>query len=163
MQPYKKLSKGATLALFAAGLMATGGVASVGMQAFAQTSSTSSAPVAVTQAQDTTDNEANVVLPTGGITEAQARAAIMAKYPGVTIKQIELDNKNGSIVYGAELSDKSEVIVDAKTSAISQEPADHEGIDQQDKGGQNDANEAPGTETNDGPDGPNEAGGSVKK
>jgi HSP20 family molecular chaperone IbpA len=150
MQPYKRLGKGATLALFAAGLMATGGVASIGMQAFAQTPTAPNTPAAITtQAQDTTDNgkdgqDENAVLPAGGISEAQARAAITAKYPGMTIKDIELEVKNGTVVYGAELSDKTDVLVDAKTGVVSQEAPD--------------ANEANDTEINDGPDGQNETG-----
>ncbi len=167
MQPYKRLGKGATLALFAAGLMATGGVASIGMQAFAQTSTASNTPVAITtQAQDTADTadtgkeaqDENVSLPAGGITETQARAAIGAKYPGVAIQRIELEDNNGTIVYGAKLADKTEVTVDAKTGVVAVEAADQESVEHQDKGGSADANEAPGTETNDGPDGQNEAG-----
>lgn len=149
MQPNKRLSNG-SLALLVTGMMVTGGVASVGIQAFAQSSPTSSAPAAITtQAQDTADNgkdgqDENTVLPTGGISETQARAAITAKYPGLTIKDIELKVKNGAVVYGTELSDKSDVLVDAKTGVVSQEALD--------------AHETNGTDVNDGPNGQHETG-----
>lgn len=159
MQPYKRLNKG-TLALLLAGALATGGVASIGMQAFAQTSTASNTQATITNpAQDTAETggkdakDENAVLPTGGISETQARAAITVKYPGVAIQHIELEDNNGTVVYGAKLADKTEVTVDATTGVVAQEPADQEGVEHQD--GVNsgkDVNEAPGTETNDGPD-----------
>ncbi|GEM_PF-6104496 len=139
MQPNKRMSK-ATLALFAAGMLGVGSVASVGIQAFAQSSPTSTAPATITtQAQDTAENatdgqDENAVLPAGGISEAQARTAITTQYPSVTIQRIELEDNNGTIVYGAKLSDKTEVTVDAKTGAVAQEAADQENVEHQDSG-----------------------------
>ncbi len=165
MQPYKRLGKGATLALFAAGLMATGGVASIGMQAFAQsgTPTTSTAITSQSTAQNPADTDKetqddNAILPAGGISETQARAAIATQYPNVTIRHIELEDNDGTVVYGAKLSDNTEVTVDAKTGVVTQEAADQEGIEHQNGYKGNDANEASGTETNDGPDGQNETG-----
>ena len=61
---------------------------------------------------------------------------------------------SGAVVYGAKLADKTEVTVDAKTGVVAQEPADQEGVEHQDGASSGkDANEAPGTETNDGPNG----------
>ena len=40
MRAYTRMSKSATMALFAAGLISTGAIASIGLQAFAQTPDT---------------------------------------------------------------------------------------------------------------------------
>jgi hypothetical protein len=150
------------VALLVAGMMATGGIASIGLQTFAQSNPASNTPVVTTpQAQDIADNgkdgqDENVVLPTGGISEAQARTAITAQYPNVAIQHIELEDNNGTIVYGAKLADKTEVIVDAKTGVVTKEVADQEGIEHQDFGKSD--TEANGVETNDGPDTQNETG-----
>ena len=150
-----------TLALFTVGILGIGGVASVGVQVFAQTSTPTASPVVTTQAADSKDavgdakdtKDENVALPVGGISETQARALISAKFPGVAIKRIELENNNGAVVYGAKLSDKTEVTVDAKTGVVLQEASDQEGVEHADGDySGKDMNEAPGTETNDGPD-----------
>lgn len=157
------MSKGA-LAVLAISMMTAGGAAAIGAQVFAQTTTTavspttSPSPVVTTQAQDTKESlndpqDENVALPVGGLTEAQARAAITAKYPSVAIKHIELEDINGTVIYGVKLADKTEVTVDAKTGVVTQEAADQEGIEHaNDNHSGNDLNEAPGTETNDGPD-----------
>lgn len=107
MQQYKRMSK-RTLALLVAGMMATGGIALVGIQAFAQSNLASNTPVSATaQTQDV----------------------------------------------GAKLSDKTEVIVDAKTGVVTKEVTDQEGIEHQDSGKLD--REANGVETNDGPDAQN--------
>lgn len=155
------MSKGA-LAVLAVSMMTAGGAAAIGAQVFAQTSTTTvsptSSPVVTTEAQNTNESakdtqDENVALPVGGITEAQARAAITAKYPSVAIKHIELEDNDGTVVYGAKLADKTEVSVDAKTGAVAQEAADQEGTEHANGNHSgDDLNEAPGTETNDGPD-----------
>lgn len=155
------MSKGA-LAVLAVSMMTAGGAAAIGAQVFAQTSTPTTSPVVTTQTQDVKDvgsdpkdsQDENVALPSGGITEAQARAAIAAKYPNVAIKHIELEDENGVVIYGVKLADKTEVTVDAKTGAVAQEAADQEGVEHANRGDHSgkDLNEAPGTETNDGPD-----------
>ncbi len=125
------MNRGA-LALLVAGALATGGVISIGAQTFAQTSPTTTAPAAVTETQDLQDNDANVVLPTGGISEAQARAVITAQYPSLTIQSIRLEDENGTVVYGAKLSDGTEVTVNVTPpGTVAQETADQEGIEHQ--------------------------------
>ena len=151
------MSRGA-IAMLAVSMMTAGGAAVIGAQVFAQTSTPTTSPTSATQVQDIKESEndpqdENVVLPVGGLTEAQARAAITAKYPGVAIKHIELEDNDGATVYGAKLADKTEVTVDVKTGAVAQEAADQEGVEH--SGGDNpgkDLDEALGTETNDGPD-----------
>ncbi len=154
-----------TLALFGAGMLAVGSIASVGMQVFAQSSPASTPPVAITtQTQDIVDNakdaqDENVALPAGGISEAQARAAITTQYPNITILHIKLEDNNGTIVYGAKLSDKTEVTVDATTGVVAQESADQGGIEHQDSGkSDTGGQETNGVETNDRPNGQNETG-----
>lgn len=63
-------------------------------------------------------------LPSGGVTEAQARALIMAAHPGVTIMKIELEDEDGVLLYGAEFSDRTEVNVNAATGAVILDPED---------------------------------------
>ena len=142
-----------TLIAFTAGVLALGGVASVGIQTFAQsTSSSSSAPTSIIGkvmnpvAVADKEEDDNVALPARGISEAAARAAVMLKYPALTIKHIRLENNEGAIGYSAQLSDGSEVVVNVLTGAVALEPADNETSD-----GKNEGTEAPGTEVNDGP------------
>ena len=96
-----------------------------------QTMQTTTTPTqTATETQDSNGSQdapdANITLPTRGISEAQARAAISTAFPNITIKRIELEDNNGTIVYGAKLSDGSEVTVDVKTSSVAKEAADQE-------------------------------------
>ncbi len=52
------------------------------------------------------------------ISEAEARSAALAANPGATVAKVELDNENGVIVYSVELSDGSDVKVDAGNAAV---------------------------------------------
>lgn len=166
-----------TLAVFTAGVLAVGGVASIGAQTYAQTTGTTSVSPSNMMSKlwhHGMDNDAddNVVLPQGGITEAQARSAITTAYPALTIKHVELEDDNGTVVYGAKLSDGSEVMVDVHTSAVTveapdQEDKEHQGRDGKGHGGkegrdQNEAAEVQGTETSDGAQGPTDKGEVVK-
>ncbi len=134
------VSKRTALLLTGLGL-AVGTAGAVGISVFAQQAPATTSPVQATQTtttpaqavidpQDSNDKQdapdANVALPAGGISETQARAAIATAYPSVTIQRIELEDNNGAIVYGAKLSDKTEVTVDAKTGAVAKEAADQE-------------------------------------
>jgi uncharacterized membrane protein YkoI len=153
MQTYKRMSK-STIAALALTMMATGAVASIGAQTYAQTAPTNGAAQAITspEEKDTEvtgaeqDAETAAVLPTGGISEVQARAAITAANPGTTITRIELEDEDGVMQYNAKLANGTEVTVDAKTGAVTTEQADKED-------GKGDASD---TETNDGADGQNE-------
>lgn len=142
MQPNKRLNKSGAM-LLALGMLGTGAVASIGFQAFAQTSPTAS-PTEVTadilsdQADETNsvlaepaggdgdgemndDNEANEVqplLPSGGVSEAQARAIAEKAYTGNgTVTQIELEDEDGVVVYGVEFTESDGNEVDVKINA----------------------------------------------
>ena len=52
------------------------------------------------------------------ITVDQAKAAALAANPGTTVVKAELDNENGALVYSVELSNGSDVKVDAGNGAI---------------------------------------------
>jgi len=52
------------------------------------------------------------------IGEAEARSAALSANPGTTVVKVELDNENGVIVYSVELSDGSDVKVDAGNAAV---------------------------------------------
>ena len=151
------MSKSATMALFAAGLISTGAIASIGLQAFAQTPNATTAQSSH-QAWFGGDDD-NIALPEGGISETQATDAVTATYPTLTIKHIHLENENGGIVYSAKLSDGTEVIVDAITGAVSLETEEQEATEHQNRGlGHKGHDEANDVEVNDGPDGPTDAG-----
>ncbi len=157
-----------TLALLALGMFGVGSIASVGLQAFAQTpTAPGTPPVVSTDQQDTVDNgkgdakDPKATLPVGGISEAQARAAITAKYPTLTIKDIGLEDKNGTIVYSAELSDKTDISVDAKTGVVSQETTDGSEVDGAETADAGNDTDGPGAAQDETPD--NSAGTSGTK
>ena len=52
------------------------------------------------------------------LTSDQAQAAALAANPGATVVKVELDNENGKLVYSVELSNGSDVKVDAGNGAI---------------------------------------------
>lgn len=52
------------------------------------------------------------------ITSDQAQAAALAANPSATVVKVELDNENGALVYSVELSNGSDVKVDAGNGAI---------------------------------------------
>jgi uncharacterized membrane protein YkoI len=138
MQPNKRMSK-STAILLALGMFGTGAVGSIGYQVYAQTSSMSdSAEMSAEYLADPVDDDAHEAdevdevepaLPAGGITEQQARSLIMASHPGVTIMNIELEDENGVLLYGAELSDDTEVNVDAVTGQVTLDPEDADDAD----------------------------------
>ncbi len=65
------MSKG-KIAFLAIGMMATGGVVSIGIQSFAQNATTSEAPTAITEPQDRDDNDADVADETTDTVEQEA-------------------------------------------------------------------------------------------
>ena len=151
------MSKSATMALFAAGLISTGAIASIGLQAFAQTPNATSAPSSYLAWFE--DDDDNVVLPDGGISETQATDAVTSTYPNLTIKHVHLVNENGGVVYSVKLSDGTEAIVDAVTGAVSLETNEQEAIEHQGRGlGHKRHDEADDVEADDGPDDSTDAG-----
>lgn len=94
------------------------------------------APPAITQpaqaaAPETADAAEVPINPaTVKITAAGAKAAALAKFPGATINnnKVELQDENGTLVWGVELTDAGgtvqDVVVDANTGAILSVQAD---------------------------------------
>ena len=52
------------------------------------------------------------------ITADQAKEAALAASPGATITQVELDNENGSLVWGVEFTNGEEIKVDAGNGEV---------------------------------------------
>ena len=55
------------------------------------------------------------------LAKIKARDAMVAAkkaYPGIAVKEVELDNENGCLVYSLELRNGSEILVDAGNGAI---------------------------------------------
>ncbi len=111
------LGSGATAALLGAFLM--GGVAL--NHASAAPPATPGTPTTVvqgeapdtTEAADTTEATAPALNPAQVPTTAdQAKAAALAKFPGATVKQVELQDENGALVWGVELTDASGAVQD---------------------------------------------------
>lgn len=137
------VSKKTAMLLTGLGLV-VGTASAIGAQALAQQATSAQTPTAqVTPTAEVQTKAApeqndqpdkNVALPTGGVTEMQARAAIQTAYPNSPITRIELEDNNDSIVYGAKFADKTEVTVDAKTGVIATEAADQEGTEHLHKG-----------------------------
>lgn len=53
------------------------------------------------------------------VTADQANAAALAKFPGATVKQTELQDENGALVWGVELTDASGKVQDVKVDGNS--------------------------------------------
>ncbi len=71
------------------------------------------------QNQDMSEaDEAAALQAKATISAAEAEAAALAANPGATVIKTELENENGSLVYSVELSNGSEVKVDAGTVKI---------------------------------------------
>jgi len=111
------LGSGATAALLGTFLM--GGVAL--NHASAAPPATPGTPTTVvqgeapdtTEAADTTEATAPALNPARVPTTAdQAKAAALAKFPGATVKQAELQDENGALVWGVELTDASGAVQD---------------------------------------------------
>jgi len=63
-------------------------------------------------------DEATALASMATITVEQAKTAALAANPGTTVIKAELDNENGVLVYSVELSNGSDVKVDAGNGAI---------------------------------------------
>jgi uncharacterized membrane protein YkoI len=63
------------------------------------------------------------------LSEEDAQAAALAANPGATVVKVELDNENGAVVYSVELSDGSDVKVDAGTGTVVHSEAAGQGED----------------------------------
>jgi len=63
-------------------------------------------------------DEAAALAGVATITPEQAKAAALQAHPGTTVLKVELDNENGALVYGVELSNGMDVKVDAGNGAV---------------------------------------------
>jgi uncharacterized membrane protein YkoI len=120
---------GALVAAYLVGSLTLGG-------ALAQTNpSPSSQPAApaATEAgkQYEAANEANdaaALASQAKVTANQAKAAALARFPGATVGQVELDDEDGVVVYSVELTDSTgkgqDVKVDATSGTVLQVQAD---------------------------------------
>lgn len=89
---------------------------------------TSSVTVADTEDGSEAD-ESTALASSATITADEARAAALAAVPG-TVDEVELENENGNVVYGVEVTDASgtsyDVKVDAGNGAVLAQQADDE-------------------------------------
>jgi len=108
-------------------------------------------------AESSEADEADALAGLAKITADEARAAALAAVPG-TAEEVELENENGNVVYGVEITDSSGATYDVKVDAgngtiLAQEADDAEEGDEEDdaneeaEGDDDDANE--GAETDD--------------
>ena len=125
----KKLIAGSGLTAALLGAFLMGGVAL--NQASAAPPATTGTPTAVVQGEQPGTNEASEPALDPAlvkITADQARAAALAKFPGATIKQVELQDENGALVWGVELTDASgqtqEIKVDGNSGQLVSTQAD---------------------------------------
>ena len=99
----------------------TGGVAETG-GGTDQKSPSYSGSITVTDSVTRTNlsesAEAAAMVSQAKITADQANAAALAANPGTTVVKTDLGDENGSLVYGVELSNGSEVKVDAGNAKI---------------------------------------------
>lgn len=116
----KKLAmgSGATAALLGAFLM--GGVALNHVSAAPLATPGTPAITAPSEAPNLNEANEPTLNPAQVKTTAdQAKAAALAKFPGATIKQIELQDENGTLVWGVTLTDASGTAQDVKVDGNS--------------------------------------------
>lgn len=116
----KKLIAGSGLTAALLGAFLMGGVAL--NQASAAPPATPGTPTAIVQGEQLDTNEASEPALDPAlvkITADQAKAAALAKFPGATIEQVELQDENGTLVWGVELTDASGQTQDVKVDGNS--------------------------------------------
>jgi len=96
------------------------------------------------QAGQNETGDAQALAAKATITADQAKAAALAQFPGATVQNVGLENENGNVVYGVELTDTSGKAQDVKVDAGSGKVLNVQagGADAPDQAGQ----EAAGTE-----------------
>jgi len=83
----------------------------------AQPSYTSSVTAPQDQSGQSEANEEAALQSKAKITADQARAAALAQFKGATVTSVHLENENGNVVYGVELTDSSGTAQDVKVDA----------------------------------------------
>lgn len=79
---------------------------------------TASIRVSEEDSEQSETDEAAALQSLATISADQAAQAATTAYPGASVMQIELDNENGWLVYSVELSNGSEVTVDAGNATV---------------------------------------------
>jgi len=116
----KKLIAGSGLTAALLGAFLMGGVAL--NRVSAAPPATPGTPTTVVQGEPPANNEANEPALNPAqvkVTADQAKAAALAKFPGATVKQVELQDENGTLVWGVELTDASGAAQDVKVDGNS--------------------------------------------
>lgn len=149
-----KLNRRVAGAVMGVGLL-VGSIGSIGVLAQKATPSAPPAGVQVAPQQETGAND-QVQEPSytcsltadqqPTISAADAEAAALAANSGATVVQTELDDENGCLVYGVELSNGSDVKVDAGNGAILHTEQDNEPGEVGEANEANEASEAEGTD-----------------
>lgn len=105
-----KINRRIVLALIA--LLVVGVMGAITYTTFAQGSGTDD-----DDASEFQDNDA-ALQDQAAITQEEAEAIALAKYPGVNVVATELENEGGTLLYSIELDNGAEVEVDANTGTI---------------------------------------------
>jgi hypothetical protein len=116
----KKLIAGGGLTAALLGAFLMGGVAL--HQVGAAPPATPGTPTTVVRGEPPETNEASEPALNPAqvkVTADQARAAALAKFPGATVKRVELQDENGTLVWGVELTDASGAAQDVKVDGAS--------------------------------------------
>jgi uncharacterized membrane protein YkoI len=111
-----KIKRWIALALIA--MLVVGAMAAVTYTTFAQGSGTDNDDASETQDNSTT-LQARAV-----ITQEEAEAIALAKYPGAKVAATELENEGGTLLYSIELDNGAEVEVDATSGTVLPEEAE---------------------------------------
>ena len=157
--------KNTKLPMFVLGALLLGASGSIATQAFAQTPTPVQPTVMVStqsnqdieqkdsQGNDVETNDDNEVVSANvlaqvKITEAQARQIVLSANPNTTIKTIVVGDEDGKAVYEIELSNNTEVKIDAVNGSALKADKEDNDVDQKDAKG-NDVEINDGTESND--------------
>ncbi|WP_051405001.1 PepSY domain-containing protein [Bacillus cihuensis] len=108
------------------------GGGTVGVHAIQSTSTVGHEDTEVAEKQDI--NEQAKLQKEASITQDEATKTVLDQYQGGTVKQVELEDEDGSVVYGVDVVSKDgknyDVKVDAKTGKITKSENDNENGDE---------------------------------
>lgn len=151
--------KNKKLPMFVLGALLLGAGGSIAVQTFAQTPTAQPTAVVSNQTDQTIDqkdaqgndmetNDDNDVVSVSvlaqvKITEAQARQIVLNTNPNTTIKTIVVGDEDGKAIYEVELSNNTEVKIDAVNGSVLKADKEDNNVDQKDAQGND-------VETNDG-------------
>ncbi|MFJ5624187.1 PepSY domain-containing protein [Peribacillus loiseleuriae] len=108
------------------------GGGAVGVHAIQPTSTVSHEDTEIAEKQDL--NEQAKLQKEASITQDEATKTVLDQYQGGTVKQVELEDEDGSVIYGVDVVSKDgknyDVKVDAKTGKITKSENDNENGDE---------------------------------